>query len=43
MQSAALELWSKDLVGNVDKAQQTVFARARDNGRAAQGQWSNTA
>lgn len=39
MQSAALKLWSKDLVGNVPSAQQTVFARARDNGLAALGQW----
>ena len=28
-----------DLVGNVGKAQETVFARARDNGLAALGQW----
>ena len=40
MQSAALELWSKDLVGNFGKAQQVVHARARDNGLAAQGQWT---
>ena len=39
MQSAALKLWSKDLVGNVATAQQTVFARAQDNGLAALGQW----
>ena len=39
MQSAALKLWSQDLVGNVGKAQETVFARARDNGLAALGQW----
>ena len=39
MQSAALKLWSQDLVGNVAVAQQTVFARARDNGLAALGQW----
>jgi fructose-bisphosphate aldolase class I len=39
MQTAALELWSKDLVGNVAAAQQVVFARARDNGLAALGQW----
>ncbi len=39
MQSAALKLWSQDLVGNVATAQQTVFARARDNGLAALGQW----
>ena len=39
MQSAALKLWSQDLVGNFGKAQETVFARARDNGLAALGQW----
>ena len=39
MQTAALKLWSQDLVGNVATAQQTVFARARDNGLAALGQW----
>ena len=39
MQSAALKLWSADLVGKVAEAQQTVFARARDNGLAALGQW----
>ncbi len=38
MQSAALKIWSQDLVGNVGKAQETVFARARDNGLAALGQ-----
>jgi fructose-bisphosphate aldolase class I len=40
MQSAALKIWSQDLVGNVAKAQETVFARARDNGLAALGKWS---
>jgi len=39
MQSAALKLWSQDLVGNFAKAQETVFARARENGLAALGQW----
>ncbi|MBA3487899.1 MAG: fructose-bisphosphate aldolase class I [Lysobacter sp.] len=39
MQSAALELWSKDIVNNIAQAQQTVHARARDNGLAALGQW----
>jgi fructose-bisphosphate aldolase class I len=43
MQSAALELWSRDLAGNVGKAQETVYARARDNGLAAQGRWSEAA
>ncbi len=40
MQSAALKLWSQDLVGNVAKAQATVHARAKDNGMAALGKWS---
>ena len=39
MQSAALQLWSKDLVGNFAKAQATVYARAKDNGQAALGKW----
>jgi fructose-bisphosphate aldolase, class I len=39
MQSAALQIWSGDLVANVGRAQETVFARARDNGLAALGQW----
>jgi fructose-bisphosphate aldolase class I len=39
MQSAALKLWSEDLKGNFNKAQATVYARARDNGLAAQGKW----
>ncbi|WP_024889462.1 class I fructose-bisphosphate aldolase [Luteimonas huabeiensis] len=43
MQQAALKLWSEDLVGNVAKAQETVYARARDNGLAALGQWSRGA
>ena len=41
MQSAALKLWSQDLAGNVGKAQETVFARARANGLAALGEWSS--
>jgi len=40
MQSAALDLWSKDLVANYAKAQATVHSRARDNGLAAQGKWT---
>jgi len=40
MQSAALNLWSQDLTGNFASAQQTVYARARENGLAALGQWS---
>ncbi len=43
MQSAALELWSKDLAGNVAAAQKIVHERALDNGRAAQGKWSRAA
>jgi len=43
MQSAALKLWSQDLGNNVAKAQQTVYARARDNGLAALGQWQTAA
>jgi fructose-bisphosphate aldolase class I len=41
MQSAALKIWAQDLVGNVGKAQETVYARARDNGLAALGKWSS--
>ncbi len=40
MQQAALKLWSQDLAHNVRKAQDTVYARARDNGLAAQGKWN---
>lgn len=43
MQSAALKLWSQDIVNNVGKAQETVFARARANGLAALGQWDGGA
>ncbi|GAB3371005.1 fructose-bisphosphate aldolase class I [Lysobacter rhizosphaerae] len=43
MQAAALKLWSQDLVGNFAKAQQTVYARAKDNGLAALGQWQKAA
>ncbi len=39
MQSAALKLWSQDLTGNFAKAQEIVFARAKENGLAAMGQW----
>ena len=39
MQQAALKLWAKDTTGNWNKAQDTVYARARDNGLAALGQW----
>ena len=39
MQSAALKLWSQDLVGNFAKAQAIVHARAKENGLAALGKW----
>ena len=39
MQSAALKLWSQDLAGNVGRAQEAVFARARDNSLATLGKW----
>jgi len=39
MQSAALKLWAKDMTGNFAAAQQTVYARAKDNGLAALGRW----
>jgi fructose-bisphosphate aldolase class I len=40
MQSAALKLWSKDMLGNFAAAQRTVAARAKENGLAALGRWS---
>ena len=43
MQSAALKLWSQDLVNNYDRAQQTVYERAKANGLAALGQWKSAA
>jgi Fructose-1,6-bisphosphate aldolase len=39
MQQAALKLWAQDMQGNWRKAQETVYARARDNGLAALGRW----
>ncbi len=39
MQQAALKLWAQDMHGNYAVAQQTVHARARDNGLATLGQW----
>lgn len=39
MQQAALKLWATDMSGNYAKAQETVYARARDNGLAALGKW----
>lgn len=35
----ALNVWSKDLKGNVAKAQAVVHERAKENGEAALGQW----
>jgi fructose-bisphosphate aldolase, class I len=43
MQSAALQLWAKDMDANFAAAQQLVFARARDNGLAALGKWKSAA
>ncbi|HSM11876.1 MAG TPA: class I fructose-bisphosphate aldolase [Lysobacter sp.] len=43
MQSAALKLWSQDIAKNIAQAQETVYARARDNGLAALGQWKPAA
>jgi fructose-bisphosphate aldolase, class I len=43
MQAAALKLWAQDMDANFARAQQTVFARARDNGLAAVGQWQSAA
>lgn len=40
MQQAALKLWAQDPASNVARAQQTVYARARDNGLAALGEWT---
>ena len=40
MQQAALKLWAQDMHGNYAAAQQTVHARARDNGLATLGQWT---
>ena len=39
MQSAALKIWGADPVNNVAEAQKTVYARAKDNGLAALGEW----
>ena len=43
MQSAALKVWSKDLVKNFAEAQKIVSARAKENGLAALGQWHKAA
>ncbi|MBN8427050.1 MAG: fructose-bisphosphate aldolase class I [Xanthomonadales bacterium] len=39
MQQAALKMWAQDMSGNHAAAQQTVYARARDNGLATLGEW----
>lgn len=39
MQSAALQLWAKDMTGNFAAAQKIVAQRARENGMAALGKW----
>ena len=39
MQSAALKIWAKDPANNVAEAQKMVYARAKDNGLAAMGEW----
>ncbi len=39
MQSAALKIWGADIVKNVAEAQKIVYARAKDNGLAAKGEW----
>jgi fructose-bisphosphate aldolase class I len=35
----ALNVWSKDMKGNYEKAQKVVHERAKENGDAALGQW----
>jgi fructose-bisphosphate aldolase, class I len=42
MQSAALKEWSKDLLKNFSSAQAIVYARAKENGLAALGQWKKS-
>mgnify|MGYP003454780323 FL=1 len=39
MQSAALKIWGADIANNFAEAQKTVYARAKDNGLAAKGEW----
>ena len=43
MQSAALQLWAKDMAKNFAAAQKTVSQRAKENGLAALGQWQKAA
>ena len=40
MQQAARKLWAQDPASNVPRAQEVVYARARDNGLAALGEWT---
>ncbi len=40
LQAKCLETWAADPAGNREKAQQVLLHRARMNGLAAQGQWS---
>ncbi|RYD15723.1 MAG: fructose-bisphosphate aldolase class I [Lysobacteraceae bacterium] len=42
MQSAALQLWGKDMQSNYKAAQDMVILRAKQNGLAALGQWKKT-
>jgi fructose-bisphosphate aldolase class I len=39
MQAAALKIWGKDPANNVAEAQKIVYARAKENGLAALGEW----
>jgi fructose-bisphosphate aldolase class I len=41
MQAAALKIWAKDPANAVADAQKTVYARAKENGQAALGEWDN--
>jgi len=43
MQSAALQLWAKDMAKNFGDAQKIVAQRAKENGLAALGQWQKAA
>jgi fructose-bisphosphate aldolase class I len=43
MQSAALQLWAKDLDANFSQAQAIVHSRAKENGLAALGRWKKSA
>ena len=43
MQSAALQLWAKDMQANFKAAQEMVILRAKQNGLAALGQWKKVA